>query len=340
MTITSCIKGFSLPSVKPLERYRRLLNLFDETTSCFFDVGDNLLMGRTILTPQAAREINSHHQPLREDGSIANRKIIYNNLTRIQSAIAEGTFILTGETIIFDDALKLIDGRHRVEGVIAANEAIDTLIVIGVPNSTFQYLDQGASRTPSTVLQLLGYTCYRDVASACRAFITFQTVGTFDAARRNGSKSQGTALAIKLGSNHQTVELVESHPDLKEAVYYLRSFRQASALLRHRGPMSAVTYALKQADPVLLETFLKILNSKDEELPAYAGPEYSPILMLRGRLSRDRKLPIDDTAALWIKAWNMVRLGQTRQNLIWKCNEDFPQIHGLAYNTQGAPLDI
>lgn len=325
----------------PFVAYRPLINLFPEATSKFCDLGGGILVGRALLTPHAAHEIDSYHQPLREDGSVANRRVLPTNLQRITNAILDGSFMFTGESMIFDDRMKLIDGRHRNQGVIATQRSVEVLLVVGVPNHTFQYLDQGAARSSATTLQLLGHANHKDKAAALRSFVCFQHYGTFDPTRRVGSQSiKQSAIATKLGSNHQTVELATSRPDLVQQVQVLRSFKQAAALLRHRGSMSALTFVLGKVDQDLLLTMLQVLNAKDEDLPGYSDPSYVPFLQLRGKLNKFRQLSVDETAALTIKAWNLVRLGQTRQNLVWKCDEEFPKIHGLAYNHLGIPQQI
>lgn len=325
----------------PLTRYRPLMNVLTTPEGpCEFAQLGELVVGRVTLTPHAVTQVDSHHQPIREDGSVANRKIVPGNLIRLLEALSDSTFMFTGEPLIFDDNMKLIDGRHRCTACLTSGTPMDVLVVIGVPNQSFKFLDQGASRSNATVLQLLGHQNYRDKAAACRALYLFTLTGSFDTScKTRNIKGFTNAIVRKMGGSHRAAEVLAEYPGLEKAACFLRSRKRAATLMRHRGSLSALVYCLLSIDPGLTTTFFDVLNMKDEELYTL-NEEHSPILRLRGRLNKDRDLGLEETAALVIKAWNLLRSGATRQVLSWsREKEEFPRISGLLYDkTTGFPI--
>lgn len=70
--------------------------------------------------------------------------------------MVSGDWLLDGETIKFDTAGRLIDGRHRLSAVLAADVEVPMIVVRGVDPSVMDTVDAGAKRTYADALKIQG----------------------------------------------------------------------------------------------------------------------------------------------------------------------------------------
>lgn len=85
-----------------------------------------------------------------------NRKRSTKKIGEYAKALTDGQWALTGQPIIFSRAGRLLDGGHRLSGVIISEKKIRTLAVFGVADDAFSFLDIGRKRTPANTLEVMG----------------------------------------------------------------------------------------------------------------------------------------------------------------------------------------
>ena len=88
-------------------------------------------------------------------------------INAISSAILRGEWVTTHQGIAFTKSGKLLDGQHRLQGIIQANKAVEMLVVKNVPESAFKVLDCGMKRH---LADLTGMN--KKTAEACRLMST------------------------------------------------------------------------------------------------------------------------------------------------------------------------
>ncbi len=86
-----------------------------------------------------------------------NRPVSKAHIARLVQTIRSNEWVVNGETIVLDEKGKLLDGQHRLTSCILAGMPILTVIVAGVPASTWDSIDQGSKRTGGHVLAAMGY---------------------------------------------------------------------------------------------------------------------------------------------------------------------------------------
>ena len=112
-----------------------------------------------------------------------NRPLKERRAQRIAGEIGDGRYRENGETIVFNEAGKVLDGQHRLRACILANKPIVSYCVFGVADNVFPSFDQGQMRSGSDLAALMGFQYYAPVAAVARLAIryadgTLATTGT------------------------------------------------------------------------------------------------------------------------------------------------------------------
>jgi hypothetical protein len=101
------------------------------------------------ITPQMAKkwiENANHYNP---------RKIInWNKVRTYSQAMKDGLWTLTHQGIAFDKRGNVVDGQHRLHGIIEANIPVWMMVTTGVDISAVPDMDQGLKRDTATLLNI------------------------------------------------------------------------------------------------------------------------------------------------------------------------------------------
>ncbi len=102
---------------------------------------------RTTINPEEAARLLS--------ANTSNRKINKANLMTLSKIIKEGKWAYNGQPIIIGESGRLLDGQHRLLACVNTSVAIDSELIINVPDRTFASIDSGKARTPADVISTL-----------------------------------------------------------------------------------------------------------------------------------------------------------------------------------------
>lgn len=248
-----------------------------------------------------------------------NRKPSARLVARIAAAIRRGEWILTGDSIKLDDQQRVVDGQHRLLGIIEAGISVTSLVVRNVANEAQDVIDTGRSRQANDVLAMHGYVSTTALASTAKLLMLLERFGRINVSSRE---------ANLLVSNAAVLRYVQRHKELIEAVRTAERLRGNGNLGGGGGLLGAFITLIRRVDTDAAEWFIVALES-GANLDAN-----SPILKLRTRLLAERhggrgsgvKLPNarETLLALCLKAWNAWRTDTPVQMLIWRDREDFP----------------
>lgn len=137
----------------------------------------------------------------------------------LAAAMRRGEWITTHQGIAFAQSGSIIDGQHRLKGVVIAKRPVDMMVFHGVPDSAFSVLDIGVKRSVSDTTGLSKKT-----AEACRlaATITQQSGGSTTPAQVSALAEAG------LGEIH---ERLIAYCSSNTAIYSASSMRVAACAL-------------------------------------------------------------------------------------------------------------
>lgn len=233
------------------------------------------------LTPALARVLLSRNP--------GNRKLSLASVDKYARDISNGSWSFNGEPVIVSRDGQLNDGQHRCEAVIAADMAIDVVLVIGTERQTRFTIDQGKTRSAGDYLGMNGK--HDGLALAAAAGFVWQH-------REHGRLSQQTAHKATKG---EVMAVVDAHPDLEESLAAIPS--KGSDLAGGRSVLAFCHWTFSRRTPrAEVDRFFAMLVTGENLLAS------DPVLYARNRMITMRgKLNPNEKAELIFRAWGAHR---------------------------------
>lgn len=291
----------------------------------------HLYVGLCTFTTEVAKwlisERNNFNRPTLRHGQIES----------IASDIKIGDFMLTGETIIFDDNGETRNGQHRLRGGILADHPFTTLAVFGIKPEAFSVMDCGKSRGLKDVLEIEDACSgnYSVVSSSIPALCEFARTGKI------------TRFASKNVRHKQMLRVLEQHPGIDTSA---RSF-DTRKMFWGKNPTVAVVfhYVLGLINPeVRNEFFTAVETATHGSEPRWNGfrAMYKKIEVHFGsNKKKGDNSHSEFSRSVWlaylIKIWNHLASNSTDElsKLQFSDREKYPQIYGLRYDSNVIPCD-
>ena len=241
---------------------------------------------------------NTHNRPLRErvvSGYAADMR----NGDWVEDGqsvkFARGRVVLLSDPPLRGGAL--LDGQHRLSGIVAAGVCVRMLVVTNLPDSAQEVMDTGAKRSLGDVLRLRGEPYSISLAA------TLMRVYLWQHGHRKTTRSPGAR-----PTHRQLLEVLAAHPEVRRSV-------EVADRVRHAGGLSASTAALchwlfNQIDPSDCAFFFGRLS--DGVGLMSDDPIYALRRVLANFASDHGHGRPDDAlvTALVIKGWNAYRDGR------------------------------
>lgn len=255
-----------------------------------------------LITPEMA-------QVWLDRGGI-NRRPSERAIMKLVHAINLGEWDLTGETIKLDREGRVRDGQHRLQAIIRSGRAVQCIVVRGIPESAFDKIDTGKSRSMADVLSIHGHVQSTALATAARGLILIENYGRLQI----GGTRVGS---VPAPSNAQGLAYIEAHPEVEEAIRLADNIRTTGGFVGGSGLWAIPITMFLRISPEQAHVFV---NSLIEGANLERG---HPILRLRNMYqgktrewagtgeNRER------LAAITIKAWNAWRRDELVQVLSW-----------------------
>jgi hypothetical protein len=95
-----------------------------------------------------------------------NRAMNIPRVRRWAKIIKDGKWRLTHQGIAFNEAGQLVDGQHRLAGIVEADQAVEMLVTHGM--EFFEAVDTGRSRSAADILHISGFTNTVNLAAAIK----------------------------------------------------------------------------------------------------------------------------------------------------------------------------
>jgi hypothetical protein len=217
-----------------------------------------------------------------------------------------------GEPLIFDPKGRLLDGQHRLRGVILTNRAVVFYCVFNVPEHFFATMDQGASRNGAHLASLMGFE---------NAFLV---AGLVRLAIMHGKGKLGVTGKGKVAGEEMRLYLKNHTEPVAESAKLISKCKGLVRLV----PMShmAFLHYLTRTHPRAMVFLDQIANGTD----LHKG---DAVLVFRQRMQamqgEKHKFREDEILALLIKAWNAFLAKKPISLLRWSPEETFPTIDGI-----------
>lgn len=220
----------------------------------------------------------------------------------------------TGEPIIFSKSGDLLNGQHRLMACIEAGASFDCLVVFGIDDDAFKYMDIGIARTAAHIFAIEGIANHAVVAAAVRLLLGY----------KNNTGWRGLAPDVE---NSVLLDFYYQHQRLQDSLTYSRPLYRELGLSPRWGAFLHYICAEKHR----------------EEANGFCGAvstgigltkKSSPAYRIRQRLIQDAmstsdKLSDSHKGAYFIQAWNAHRAGSGVPSFRWRTaqtpDEAFPR---------------
>ncbi len=283
------------------------------------DIGRGLKVGIINITPEQAVKMLERNTK--------NRSINKGRVSRYAIDISDGKWKLNGVPIVFDKNGMLTDGQHRLQAIIRANIAIETLVVHGVSDESFTTIDTGKNRSGGDVLSIAGLDGVKARSLAQLIIRIFQEnsnrLGRAYTYSMATSDSEYARIKQTL-TNEDILEYYNNNYNELDAVYeFCNKFRSKSAKVLNFGIFTMLFYKLRKINLLDAEYFIEHLATGAEL------NEQSPIYHLRERFinlknSDSEKVPAWHIPAYTYKAWNAFRRKDKMIRLRIRSEETLP----------------
>jgi hypothetical protein len=168
-----------------------------------------------LITPEIAAEWlkkNDH-----------NRKLTQSNVKKIEHALLNDEWQVSGQSIIIAWDGSVMDGQHRLEGVVNTGISMWNLVCRGVDPKVFSVIDTGKARNGADTLSISGVGDSTKIASLVKLYEGYKTKTLHNPPRL---------------SNTEILKLYEANPNM----YHLAL--EDGVLYRTANTLSDIQWAL------------------------------------------------------------------------------------------------
>lgn len=109
-----------------------------------------------------------------QDRNTSNRPLREVTVLKYIDDITEGRFKFNGESIIFSNTGRLMNGQHRLEAIIRTGQTLPFVVVRGIEDSAFDTMDQGKNRNIQDIMNIMGTKGGSEIGSTARLVLQFQ----------------------------------------------------------------------------------------------------------------------------------------------------------------------
>lgn len=222
-----------------------------------------------------------------------NRPVSEKNIAFISDQMKKGSFKSnTGETIKISKTGNLLDGQHRLYGIIRSGIDQKMLVVSDLEDEVFSVLDTGKKRSAGDVLSINGIKSGSALATAIRAIKIITDY------KSDFSKS----LAI---TNTEVLEFINNNEELYDIFRFCENATRKKFTSISSNHVTAIYYLLLKKGylPEKIDKFIELYST------GLGLDSIDPIYILRNRLIIDSqsksKLSSKNKLALFVHTWNL-----------------------------------
>jgi hypothetical protein len=252
-----------------------------------------------------------------------NRPLVKRHAERFRDAMASGDWWMNGETIIFASTGVLLNGQHRLWGIIQSGVAVDVMVVTGIDEEAFKTMDGVRTRRAGEVLGMAGEANASAVAACVQALLAFcDSGGTF--------MGSGSTSAARKATPSTCEKVLDAHPGIRDSVVSMK--RNTIFNTQHA---TTLHYLFSLVSQPVADDFARVLADGDSDIGR-------PFVVFRESLLRvpHRTDLRKSYCAKAIKAFNAELTGDRPKMFRFSVEEDFPTIARLDYEELIASIEF
>ncbi|SDH43038.1 hypothetical protein [Microbacterium sp. 77mftsu3.1] len=260
------------------------------------------------------------------DGNTRNRSLKHDRQKNYAGQMREGIWYVDGNTICIDRDGVLLDGQHRLRGIVESGTTQTVILVTGLEPQAMNSIDTGASRTLGDLLKLsIPDMKHEAKLGALSRVLYIRSLG-------EDLPTSFATSASAIAQDHRVTNAKIIDFYARQRIIIDRLFKAGESVRRARPTwrgFSSRTISVVRAEFEALD-----YDDADfffERLKDGAGLEVnSPIMALirygdRLATSRDSSPSSQVWAAMLVKAWNAYREGRPVHNLSFRAGGASPE---------------
>jgi hypothetical protein len=221
----------------------------------------------------------------------------------------------TGDTIKFTDANRLGDGQNRLMACIQAQTPFETLMVFGIPDWVFPFLDRGKNRDGGDVLFVEGHSYTTQLAAAIRWAEKLETDP------KDRTTIEPSVIVALMRSKY-------SKGNIKDC---LDDARKINSTTKHPvGMIAGLLWHAYRSDQRKAAQFATAWANRGVTKRGSQGTQLAAMILALDSLASQAHGRINDTVRVaWaVQAWNAFKIGKrmTKASYNWTPKDDFPTI--------------
>lgn len=215
------------------------------------------------ITPDMAREFL-------EKNSQKQRKVNARSVKSYADQMRKGLWYGdNGESIKFSHS-GLIDGQHRLLGVIEYGKPVVMMVMRGLPDEHILAMDMGKKRNLSDILKIHGHEPVKGLSNSMIATL-LNGIYVTKAYIESGAQSNSMRLAIPRGAQGAPLEIFEffmANPSIAQSVAKLKNYKIASITKQFPiGPLLLSWYIVNSIDEEVADTILRTFEEMTPQTP-------------------------------------------------------------------------
>jgi hypothetical protein len=234
---------------------------------------------------------------------LSNRAVAFNrkpskyNIDIIVKQINDGSWMINGETIVFDKYGSLIDGQHRLKAIAQSGKTVASYVIFEIESSAFITIDTGKVRSASDALSIEGIPNHKYVAAVCRKLINYEKGCSI------------SMLGNEKPSNHEVSKCVQRHPLINETITYCHRYRSMTGFIT---AVMFVHYITKMCTNNTMKHSGFWRSFETGENISVGNPVHTlRETLLRRKSTRSTKITEIETIAFIFKAWNYYTINKS-----------------------------
>jgi hypothetical protein len=218
-----------------------------------------------------------------------NRPLSETQLGRLGRDLDGGLWEFNGESIIIAKTGELNNGQHRLNAVIATNQAIRVVMVFGVERKSRMTVDTGTNRTVAHFLGMNGHNDVNALAALANLIWMFKDKGRIP----QNPQARPT--------KQQALHAVEHYSDLPDSISF--ASRRGVGMIASKALIAFVHYIIShERGSAAAEDFLIPLIDGDQLRKG------DPVLYCRNRLIEMKRMRDQNAKVeLIFRSWNFWR---------------------------------
>ena len=246
------------------------------------------------------------------DKNTMNRNIDQKRVEQYARDMKSGRWTLNGSTIVIAKDGTILDGQHRLWGVIIAGVPVFFLIVYNAAKEDINTIDTGMARTSRHILQIANSKHSTTAATTTKLLWLHDNIDrdlSPETCRMNVSNFELSAFYNKRKDMIEKAASVAEHKHPFVKSHMALAFCIIGRSTAHRDKLAEFFETLKNVAPI--------------------GPRH-PIATLQAKLFnnklKNRKMSVQETLAAYIRVWNAFVRGNDLTTIRWNASEPIPEV--------------